>query len=146
MSKPERPVFVFLAENTHAAECGDPPGIVDADPKRFYVGYFHNGCGEQWVFVYDRKTGRGTLRGGDTGWAQRHRVVKGMVASLVLNAEEMLWLRACWAAATGEVPEVVSPFTEAMAGIAQAFAVRESNGDARGGEAASAAAFGAVAS
>ena len=119
MIKTAQPDFVFHAENMHMQECGDPPGVVDSASDRFYRGYFRNACGEQFVFVYDRWRRKGVLRGGDAEWANKYAVVNGMISDLVLGTEECLWLRACWAAATGEVPDVVSPFSEAVAGIAQ---------------------------
>jgi hypothetical protein len=35
-------------DNLHSADCDAPPSLDAADK---YVGYFENGCGEQWVFI-----------------------------------------------------------------------------------------------
>lgn len=85
--------------NHHAAACGDPP-IVSSDDPNLYIGYFENLHGEQWVFTYNRSTKQGELRGGDAGWNTRKEVTDGIVPGLALNAEESLWLEACWQAAT----------------------------------------------
>lgn len=85
--------------NHHAVACGDPPIIVDDDPE-VYIGYFANPFGEQWVFVYDRKTRQANLRGGDVGWNDLHEVRDGTVPGLILGREESMWLAACWSAAT----------------------------------------------
>ena len=96
--------LVFRATNIHAAGCGEPPAITNSDPGRYYLGYFEGGCGDQWVFVYDRQTGSGALRGGDIGWDEEELVEDGRAGDLVLGREEQLWLQACWLAATGETP------------------------------------------
>lgn len=85
--------------NHHAPGCGDPP-IVDGNPEDQYIGYFENSFGEQWVFTFDRKTGKAVLRGGDIGWNAPHAIFDGRTNGLTLNAEEQLWLNACWAAAS----------------------------------------------
>ncbi len=85
--------------NHHAAACGDPP-IVNGVQENQYIGYFENAFGEQWIFTLDRESGESILRGGDIGWNKSYQVVEGRVPELVLNIEEQLWLRACWAAAT----------------------------------------------
>ena len=78
-----------------------PSRIDDADPDR-YVGYFENPFGEQAVFVFDRGTRTATLYLGDAGWETGHAVIDGVVPDLVLGEAELLWLRACWQAATGK--------------------------------------------
>ena len=40
-------------------------------------------------------TGDGVLRGSDVDW-QEYRVVDGLAKGLVLNEEEMAWLRKVW--------------------------------------------------
>jgi len=85
--------------NHHSLACGDPP-IIDSDDPNLYIGYFENSHGEQWVFTYDRKTGKAELLGGDAGWNTRNEVTGGEVPGLVLNAEEANWLAACWHAVT----------------------------------------------
>ena len=94
MSNTNGSPFVFHADNVHSVGCGHPPSVV-ADPS-VYSGYFENQHGEQWVFEYDRNTGRGTLRGGDVGWDAVRVVVKGEAAGLILNQGERAWLLACW--------------------------------------------------
>lgn len=90
--------LVFAAANKHSADCGAPPAIQNQDPQCYY-GYFENPFGEQWVFVYDRASRRGLLRGGDVSWPEAHEVVDGAV-DLMLGDAERLWLAACWKAAT----------------------------------------------
>ena len=91
---------VLQIHNHHAAACGDPP-IVKSDDPNVYVGYFQNAFGEQWIFTFNRTTSEGQLRGGDIGWNTVHDVRDGKVEDLVLGPDELAWLRACWAAATG---------------------------------------------
>jgi hypothetical protein len=67
---------------------------------RPYVWHFTNRYGEQWEFTYDPATGEGVLRGSDVDW-QEYAVVEGRAEGLILNDEELLWLRQVWAEATG---------------------------------------------
>ena len=60
---------------------------------------FVNRYGEEWLFEYDASTGEGILKGSDVGW-QPYRVVGGHAVGLLLNDEELTWLRRAWAAAT----------------------------------------------
>jgi hypothetical protein len=92
---------LLQVRNHHTAAAGTPPRIDDADPDR-YVGYFENPFGEQAVFVFDRSTRTATLYLGDAGWETGHAVIEGVVPDLVLGEAELLWLRACWQAATGK--------------------------------------------
>ena len=62
---------------------------------RVYSSRFENRYGEPWEFEYDPVKGEGVLRGADVGW-QDHRVVDGQVPGLILNDEEIRWLRAAW--------------------------------------------------
>jgi len=89
---------LFSVSNHHTEQCGKPPAI-DGDDLDAYHGYFENRHGEQWVFIYQRDTGEGTLYGGDVGWEARP-VVGGKVDGLILASEEKTWLQACWQAAT----------------------------------------------
>lgn len=84
--------------NHHAAGGGDPP-IIGSDDPDLYIGYFENPFGEQWLFTYQRKTGKAELRGGEVGWNTVLQVEIGRVADLVLGREEGMWLQACWNAA-----------------------------------------------
>lgn len=89
----------FLIQNKHGKICGEPPLITNDDTKKYY-GYFENEFGEQWVFIYDRRTGTAELRGGDAGWDRVFLVKDGRVDGLILNEIETMWLQACWKAAT----------------------------------------------
>lgn len=70
-----------------------------------YHGYFEGACGDQWVFRYDRKTGRALLNGGDpdigegdkNGWAATIDVTSGK-HGLVLDEAEAFWLASCLSA------------------------------------------------
>ncbi len=66
---------------------------------QFYTSRFSNRYGEEWVFEFDPTKGEGVLRGSDVGW-QEYRVIEGRAPGLILNEEELLWLREAWAAAT----------------------------------------------
>jgi hypothetical protein len=94
--------FVFHANNVHSDGCGKPPSVV-ADPSK-YSGYFANRHGEQWVVFFDRNTGQGTFRGGDTGWDAVHAVIEGEADGLILNLRERVWLLACWHAESTHRP------------------------------------------
>ncbi len=91
--------LIFTARNRHVPACGTPPQI-DSNAPGFYNGYFQNAHGEQLLFQYDRETRTGTVWHGDAGWDNTHNVVDGAAPSLVLDEAEVLWLKACWLAAT----------------------------------------------
>ena len=91
---------LLTISNHHIAQSGDPPIVTNDDAEK-YIGYFENCHGEQWIFTFDRDTKEAELRGGDIGWNDRHEVREGKVEGLVLDSEELRWLRACWVAATG---------------------------------------------
>lgn len=84
--------------NKHSAACGDAPNFGSDNPN-VYIGYFENPFGEQWIFTYDRISRKAVLRGGDVGWNTQHIVNDGAVPDLVLGAEELAWIAACWRAA-----------------------------------------------
>ena len=90
---------LLTIRNHHTDAAGTPPLVTDEAAGQ-YIGYFENPFGEQWIFTYNRRSGRAVLRGGDVGWATEFEVVDGTVAGLILGAEERLWLQACWSAAT----------------------------------------------
>ena len=50
-------------------------------------------------FVYDYQTHEASVRMGDAGWENAHRVVDGRVEGIILTESEAAWLRACWLAA-----------------------------------------------
>lgn len=62
---------------------------------------FTNRYGEEWKFMYDSDTGEGILSGSDVDW-EEYPVVGGLAPGLILNEEEIVWLRKTWAEATGE--------------------------------------------
>jgi hypothetical protein len=66
-----------------------------------YRSRFENRYGEAWEFEYDPVKGEGLLRGSDVDW-QEYRVLDGHVPGLILNDEEIRWLRTEWQKATGE--------------------------------------------
>ena len=102
---------IFIAYNRHVPSCGQPPRIDTQDGD--YHSYFENEHGEQWLFVYDRKAGTATLRGGDIGWDDPKTMSKPdhlddededdfdlmLEIDVLLAPTEIAWLRACWAAA-----------------------------------------------
>jgi len=91
----------FAMRNIHGSDAGEPPICLN-DAAGKYFGYFENLFGEQWVFVYDRETSKAELCGGDVGWHNKFPVTDGRADGLILGREELQWLQACWAAATGK--------------------------------------------
>jgi len=67
--------------------------------RRHYTSRFTNRYGEEWEFEYDPIKGEGLLRGSDVDW-QEYRVIEGLAPELVLNNEEIEWLRKAWSEAT----------------------------------------------
>ena len=65
-----------------------------------YRSRLENRYGEVWEFEYDPATGEGILRGADVDW-QEYRVLDGQVPGLILNDEEIRWVRSAWEEATG---------------------------------------------
>ncbi len=63
---------------------------------------FVNGYGEAWEFTYDPIRKEGLLRGSDVDW-QAYPVLGGQVLNLLLNEEEIQWLRKVWKEATTDV-------------------------------------------
>lgn len=90
---------LFIMNNNHSSSDENRLVFTNDNPNQ-YCGYFENEHGEQWVFLYDRKTGISELRGGDVGWENIYQVIDGHVIELILSAEEKMWLKACWNAAT----------------------------------------------
>ncbi len=70
--------------------------------SREYSSRFENRYGEQWEFDYDPVKGEGVLRGSDVDW-QEYRVIDGQVPGLILNDEEIQWLRTAWEEAISSV-------------------------------------------
>ena len=74
---------------------------MNANPERANHRWrFANRYGEQWEFQYDQTRKEGILRGSDVDW-KSYRVIGGHVPGLILNDEEILWLRQAWSEATG---------------------------------------------
>ena len=67
--------------------------------NKHYISRFTNRYGEEWEFKYYPLKKEGFLRGSDVDW-KNYRVVGGRVPELVLNDEEIKWLRKAWAEAT----------------------------------------------
>jgi hypothetical protein len=67
--------------------------------KSQYNSRFTNRFGEKWKFKYDLLKKEGVLRGSDVDW-QEYRVVEGLASGLILNDEEIQWLRKAWTEAT----------------------------------------------
>lgn len=97
------PEPLFKVSNQHTASCGELPAV-DADVLGKYYGYFGNEHGEQAIYVYDHATGEATIRMGDAGWNNVHRVVDGRVEGVTVDRAEAAWIRACWLA-TGALRE-----------------------------------------
>ena len=91
---------MIVIHNRHVDECGVSQSI-DTSQSPYYIGYFENQFGEQWIFRFDRTTGRGTVRGGDDGWNCEHPVAEGR-CDIILDDAESRWLASAWAAATGQ--------------------------------------------
>ena len=63
--------------------------------KNLYNAHFINRYGEKWKFKYDPIKKEGILCGSDVGWRE-YPVVEGQVPGLILNDEEIRWLRKVW--------------------------------------------------
>ncbi len=61
--------------------------------------HFANRYGEEWEFTYDAARKQGILRGSDVDW-KAYPVVGGKASGLILNKEEIQWLRKAWTEAT----------------------------------------------
>jgi hypothetical protein len=64
-----------------------------------YASCFTNRYGEEWEFAYFQSKREGVLRGSDVDW-QRYKVIDGHAQGLILNDEEIQWLRRSWGEAT----------------------------------------------
>jgi hypothetical protein len=100
---------LLTVSNHHTAACGEPPAV-DGDAPGTYVGYLANEYGEQAIYTYDHETGEATIRMGDAGWHDVHRIRDGQAEGLVLTETEAMWLRACWLA-TGALKDRPTPGT-----------------------------------
>lgn len=86
---------MFTVFNYHSERCGQPPEFSNKDSNHYY-GYFENVYGEQWIFSYDKETGKAELFGGDNGWENSYEIIEDQPPKLVLQQEEKAWLGACW--------------------------------------------------
>lgn len=91
-------VKVLTAVNFHIDGSGKPPELVTGGSC--YTGYFENREAEQLVFQYDYSTREGKLWHGDFSWEHPVKVENGSCSSLVLSAEEIMWLQLVWRIAT----------------------------------------------
>jgi hypothetical protein len=66
---------------------------------RNYLSEYTNEYGEDWIFEYDYVNHRGVVRGSDVEW-KNYPVVEGRPIDLILNLEEIEWLKSAWDAAT----------------------------------------------
>ncbi len=64
--------------------------------KKTYTSEFENRYGEKWIFEYDYTSGKAFLKGSDVD-NQSYPVVDCRAQDLILNNEEILWLRSVWA-------------------------------------------------
>ncbi|NWJ98197.1 MAG: hypothetical protein HXX20_20775 [Chloroflexi bacterium] len=95
----QQEAYLFQVTNHHLSGAGIPPQVDDKQAGR-YLGYFENEYSEQLIFIYDYSSGQGTLYLGDADWATAYPVQDGKAADLLLGNSELLWLTACWKAAT----------------------------------------------
>ena len=79
--------------------------IDDKKPNQ-YRGYFENVHGEQTIFIFDREIAQATLYVGDADWETSWEVCDGSVPGLIMDRQELMWLRACWEAATTFDPRI----------------------------------------
>ena len=64
-----------------------------------YISRFTNRYGEEWQFEFDCSRDEGILSGSDVD-GQKYRVIEGRARGLILNEEEIQWLRKAWLEAT----------------------------------------------
>ena len=64
-----------------------------------YSSRFTNRYGEEWEFEYDPSRREGILRGSDLDWRE-YRLIGGQTPGLILNEEEIRWLRKTWTEVT----------------------------------------------
>lgn len=81
------------------SEDGSYPGLsIEQDD---YLSYFENAYGEQLIFVYRKGSNKGTLYHSDYDW-EAVEIIDGNTPEMVTDQHELMWLNACWWAATGE--------------------------------------------
>jgi len=88
-----------------AAGCGARSRVTEAGDggatqlgDAFPAGYFANEHGEQAIYTYDYEPGEATIRMGDAGWHDAHRIRDGQAEARLLTKTEAMWLRTCWLA------------------------------------------------
>jgi hypothetical protein len=94
---------LLVIPNRHDEDGNEPPRF-DTTRQNYYYGYFVDGSGDQFVFVFDPETGLAELRCGDAGWSVSHAVVDGWVETLMIGPDVAAWLCGCWRSATGQAP------------------------------------------
>jgi hypothetical protein len=72
--------------------------VMMPEPSK-YTAEFTNRFGDVWRFEYNHETREGFLLGSDVDW-KSYAVRDGQVQELILNKEEIQWLRRAWLAAT----------------------------------------------
>ncbi len=86
--------LVLAIFNRHIDDCGSPPNAKE-DGDSSYVGYYQSIHGDQWILRVDSLTGKVTLQGGDSGWANTFDVTNGPSPDLVMDIDELAWLEVC---------------------------------------------------
>ena len=66
-----------------------------------YIEKFKNRYGKEWSFEYSYITGTAIVKGSDVDWHE-YEVVNGQAIDLMLNDEEIRWLRKAWVSATAQ--------------------------------------------
>ena len=86
---PDESALVFAAYNRHHECCGAPPCLRNAGQPGQYHGYFENCFGEQFVFIFDRETGAGTVWGGDLDWGNPRAFTRGLLAKALRSTQTL---------------------------------------------------------
>jgi hypothetical protein len=89
-------------EQTLATEATFASEIVDD----IYRETFKNRYGEEWIFEYNILTGKALVKGSDVEWEEYEVVEGGQAVNLLLNDEEIQWLRQAWLHATERLPAI----------------------------------------
>ena len=89
--------MILSGENRTRQLTGDRS---DECPSLAYLAIHEPIRGGMGGSVYDPDIGTGILRGSDVDW-EEHPVAGGVAQGLILNEEEIVWLRKTWTEATG---------------------------------------------
>lgn len=71
-----------------------------------YRETFKNRYGEEWVFTYNTVTGKALVKGSDIEWEEYEVIEGGQAVNLLLNDEEIQWLRRAWLHATDQLSSI----------------------------------------